>query len=1212
MNEFIKDNFGIGNSIVIRCASKIIHGTLVSVEEDRISLRLEDGSTCVYNGAVFQYFTITDNGDSQKEINGSSSEREKQNDVNPKIYSPEIPHLGIKTIGYMDLSALENHRKEKKTQKDILKEANLEKTLFEADGEIQTSKPYWTYMFLKDYNHPNERIHLSFNDIIDPEIIKSKVVGSPLRYILEKDAQGYHARLVHRNYNAKQLILEYGSKHNYKDLVEKYLVQHIERLCKAGDTTSAIRIMRDIIRMDDPEDSITKLLINLQIKICDESEDFEYRVSAYRDYINFMPYNYISNSQKCEYWIKIAKIQIEKNESKESIEDSINEAEKCDKNNDELSTLKEIVLAMPSQYRNNYHDLLLDAVNDIIPPSAMLTNDEDAKKMINNSATSHELSKYCFKKGDFYYKKFVDNISKQSLKQLESYADSATSYYFEALRLLVLPDKEILEAMTKYLRMQVAIYNISENRGSMPQGTMNNILISCMKKNDANLKETILRTFVSIGTYSKRIWNTLLNSKDGMQSIYKWFDEENRMHTYDVINKLEYNDTDKSLEPNEFLIETFSLRDKNKKELANINLKNLDLDDVNSITDLIDKVEEKNYLLTSVDKNLLAQISEIISSLYSWSELLSQEKMDTLESSCKKVSDIIRNIDSEPTYWGRTFFLPVLESWQSILSENLKKKQEQTFPRFEVEVDPHILFFGSARKVQVSLENIGEKSADGCIINYTLQSEKNQSRSIDSELIQNDKKIKSKEKHVVSIEIPFSMAAEKTINLKLKACPIYKGRQSTETSYACTLTELSRNLNLSRRKILWNTNDIVRNELFKGRGQLITDLWDHYTDESTMIYPYILYGLTRVGKSSILAALADRIKGQKVVIGGEEFTILPFTWDLSGMARHDDNNIWKAILQNGILRYLIEFKKEKDKDGNPYIIEVPDFKEGYTAMQFDKTVLWMKSHGILPLFLVDEFSYMKELLEKKSIGRSFLHDLRQKSINREACFIYAGTYDIKELIRDPKFGTAGQLVNSIEKHISAIEKGPAEQLISILGDDLLFTKEAINEIHNLSGDIPYFIQMICLNCAHFAEDSQRVSIGKPELDYVVDVLTHKRSNINKRSYVTDINETTFQGNLIDPKQKYEGMVYSCLIKLGTDEYGNYHEVSNKELRRVWEKNNFSDNIQDLNNELSLLYDKGIVVKSEDGPDVIRYKIAIDLFRKWWSVNHKQDILEIKK
>ncbi len=45
MNEFIKDNFGIGNSIVIRCASKIIHGTLVSVEEDRIRLRLEDGST---------------------------------------------------------------------------------------------------------------------------------------------------------------------------------------------------------------------------------------------------------------------------------------------------------------------------------------------------------------------------------------------------------------------------------------------------------------------------------------------------------------------------------------------------------------------------------------------------------------------------------------------------------------------------------------------------------------------------------------------------------------------------------------------------------------------------------------------------------------------------------------------------------------------------------------------------------------------------------------------------------------------------------------------------------------------------------------------------------------------------------------------------------------------------------------------------------------
>ena len=76
------------------------------------------------------------------------------------------------------------------------------------------------------------------------------------------------------------------------------------------------------------------------------------------------------------------------------------------------------------------------------------------------------------------------------------------------------------------------------------------------------------------------------------------------------------------------------------------------------------------------------------------------------------------------------------------------------------------------------------------------------------------------------------------------------------------------------------------------------------------------------------------------------------------------------------------------------------FTEQPGAGDFYSLLLFLKTKHIFPLILVDEFSYIKLLIDEKMINSAFLHSIRQYSFDGLASFIFAGTYDIKSLIKD--------------------------------------------------------------------------------------------------------------------------------------------------------------------------------------------------------------------
>jgi hypothetical protein len=225
-----------------------------------------------------------------------------------------------------------------------------------------------------------------------------------------------------------------------------------------------------------------------------------------------------------------------------------------------------------------------------------------------------------------------------------------------------------------------------------------------------------------------------------------------------------------------------------------------------------------------------------------------------------------------------------------------------------------------------------------------------------------------------------------------------------------------------------------------------------------------------------------------------------------------------------------------------------------------------------------------------------------------ASFIYAGTYDIKELIKDPKYAITGQLVNTVEEQINEIDYQSAEELMNVMSDKLSFTDEAIKHIHILSGDVPYFIQIICKFCGYYAVEKKRRHIGYPELEHVVKILTGEEDG-SKDSSVKVLPKSIFQNNLYSPQDRKEVHVLISSICHLNEKMEEPRSVSISKLEDLWNKNGIEAFRPRLAESITLLLERKVLMQSEDEMIPV-YRITVDLFRRWWSVHYPDIKLEI--
>ena len=248
-------------------------------------------------------------------------------------------------------------------------------------------------------------------------------------------------------------------------------------------------------------------------------------------------------------------------------------------------------------------------------------------------------------------------------------------------------------------------------------------------------------------------------------------------------------------------------------------------------------------------------------------------------------------------------------------------------------------------------------------------------------------------------------------------------------------------------------------------------------------------------------------------------------------------------------------------------------------------------------------------MDNRIVNPAFLHTLRQYALEGLASFIYAGTYDIKALIKDQKYGITGQLVNAVEEQISEISPSAAEELITVMGERLRFTNEAISHIHTLSGDVPYFIQIICKYCGLFAVEKKRSIIGYPELEYVIKILTGEHE-YEQGSMVMPLPENVFQNNMFSPADPKEvNVLITSLAYFNRENIENQRGVGMVELQELWAKKNIQAFRSKLAEAIELLLEKKVILQYEDDGLPV-YKLSVDLFRRWWGQHHNDLTREI--
>lgn len=1234
MNNFIQDNFKLGDTIKIYCNGHSIEGVLISLDE--FYFEIKDCSNVIHQiqGNITQNFREIQSRKESSNLNINSYEGEDNSNSNiakgcgnfHEIDAERNMRMGLKIVGKIAIDTM---------PKKGTHFVKVKKGYLPFDGEIKAYKNDWDYCFVTDYSNPTiDRIHLKLTDFFDAEELNKKRKlrkGLPVHYYLYKDNSGYHAHVAFHEMTVENFLEESrnGEFDREREEAEAYVLGKLDLLMKSGESDSAFSLIFRIVNDKQSDSDFNRILIKKQIEYAHSIGDNQVAISAYNLLLSTS--RRISKKEESSIYYEIAKLQMEDDVDREILEVSVQKAIDLDPQNYEAKELKKLILQMPRKEQQNDNDLLLDEEDDLLLPSVLISKDSDAVEAFgdlisdanNTQRYQQKATEYAIRRGNSLFDQFRNNLRHAQQSTLDLYADSAISYYMETLRISILPDPELLGVSTKILLINKARYYHSIGETVSFEGTLNTIIKEALTGSDVEYKNVILKYLISFAAKSGVAWNRLLKMKDGFEGLYNLaFTKQIRQETYELIDVLEGNlvEYESIPSPYEYLKSTIEEKRRKKQALRDMQSSiNLDVMSMDGVNETVAQIDPLTYVFPPSDVALYQDLLSICDGLYSYKTALPQQRLDILHDSRRKLDDCMNKAASFPTYFGRSFFYPIFTRWRSTLSTNIETRTALLLPKFNIKADPAFITKSDrGTGVGIIIQNIGKSESYGYQMTFTFTTENPNINPVKVNSECSDQ-VASEEKLSEFVIIPETLLSQDSVKLEIDISAKIHGKNLKAEHFAWTLTEeINANELMNTDSIKWSINVKAQKEMFKGRNRDLMELWEHYTTISEMDRPVILYGLTRMGKSSILTALAERIKGTPIELEGNELVIMPFFWELNDIAKQDtENGVWDRLLYQRLYLPMIKYSSEIDRrTGEPYNFKVKECPTRLKAQHFEQVLASIREAGVYPMIFVDEYSYMRDLIAGQNktwnLGVGFAQTLRDYSFTRKASFIYAGTYDVRDLVKDERYGClGGAYTGYIQKHVSGIDKEPAEELMRVMEPDVQFTGEALSFLHTLSGDVPFFVQMICMNCAKYAIANHRRIIGFPELQYVADILTSHQKSTRKNYVVTPLSDMDFMGNLLDPTRKYEQLFYSCIVRLATVKNNVTDYVSMSDISSIWKLNHLSDSEQEMKNARDSLWEKQILDRIVDEGEVY-YKIKVDLFRRWWSKYKEEDINYLKK
>ena len=890
------------------------------------------------------------------------------------------------------------------------------------------------------------------------------------------------------------------------------------------------------------------------------------------------------------------------------LQDVEQEAHRLEMLPDSESTPAEQLFGKAQNQRNNESETYEDRASLFLEAAAAYYNNRQTDSIMFKISVAN----YARLKGHSMFIRFSNLIDNNELNVLllQAYCDSACSYYLEALSVFnTLGEKHHLqELLLKYMQLHFVVSQIKGGKTPDPEWnkwTLKQLQQDCLNNDSVENIRTLLSTYITVGSTAEGAWNTLAADSDGTGVFTgKCTTMMFRKKIFDLFNDIEQSniENNSSISFNSFIHQIFSHRRFRVEELN----RKLHIcsqwpfsafDILTFETIWADAIKYKE-LMTTTDQILLDSITEIIAILKPYAGRKEYERTRLLVQSQQILLTLQKMVIETTTFYGKTFFSHLASEWLGKIAQLQKERYASTYPKLEITPEPCYIRTNNEglRSIDFVVTNNGDSTAQSFVV-MVIISGKEYMINHNEELPAGD---------CCGESVIFNDSSnEQSLNVVFELKTKYQGKDLPTIKTEATYEVESEDVLADDIKLPWTISNTPQEYIFKGRDKVLKTLVDHYLSRDRS-RTYILYGLTRTGKSSILHYLRSKINGQFIKESPNN-KILTFKWNLneSPYKNSTSSQFWTWALETNIYDRLSDELADKidaayDKSGLPPA-------ENLSQLDFTKIVDVLNNNHVIPLITIDEFSFVRHMLKEGLIDATFIATLRNLALEGKACFVYAGTYEIKDLPKEKEFGLQGQMTNTKTMHINEIDSKYADELIDAC-ELIIFDQKAKTYIKALSGCVPYWIQWICLECGKYAVAHKRKHLGYNEVNYVVEILTGEKQP-SKNDVCVAIDETNFHNNQIDPENIAEHQLISSISYLNRESTQIERGISMDELKRLWDKYNVLENKRiEMTRALAGLKEKRIIYTfTDEGREV--YRLNVDLFRRWWFAHHRDLDLE---
>jgi TolA-binding protein len=834
------------------------------------------------------------------------------------------------------------------------------------------------------------------------------------------------------------------------------------------------------------------------------------------------------------------------------------------------------------------------------------------------------LSRYAMQKG----KALVDRmlllaISSESVKKdsktLTQLRDSATSYYIEALSWLAPKNVKylgasILNYFFKSLLIGFFARYPQEYSEKMLSAEFSKVFAETLKSENNAFFTLACDAVLNWGSYPL-IWNALGQIPQGPGAITRMmatpsFKSKVGAYFSTVVGQNIASD----LLPRDILRTAFDHRRREREAMhafcrSLIKSRNLESAEYfRELRDKLGKFPRYNGALFASDIEMFDRLEKMVEEMASYKNASYEERGDMLVRTRLKLSNndlkepgLLKLIDQAPTYWQRVGCEAVIIQCLKTIGSIEAKRMADRLPKLDFYLDPPCFTQQDDGTLQTSLriKNEGAASANRVELELAVSAPSPPDQGpIFQQHLSLERIERNSDSTSVLITLPKNCFDETDEEAVLRIRAKYLEGEKEPKSFTL---EKDKGSVFTFEDIPWHPHKVAEDDLFKGRGQLLAELKDGLGKHGRS-HSHVLYGVTRSGKTSILRSFMATETGTPLPGDDSNRTIACFDWPFNTACQENSSEALWTYLLITCMEKAVQHLPEERRAGLRKTLP-----ESKTAQSQDWAAIINKlqDEGWYPVFLIDEFSYLRTMFDKKLIDASFLSSMRDFALNGQATFIVAGTYDIKELIQDGRYGITGQFANFKNHFITSIEPEPARDIINVFEPKLSFTESAIHYILEQSDCRPYIIQTICHYCGMYAVHQRRSILGRPEVGRVVCALTDKNAPLEQ---IPALPMTHFQDNLIFSRARESdgiqnwGAIFSALTTFishqGFPTYGH--------LRDAWKEEGLQPDL--LADGLRELIEREVIVETKDEGDT-RYSIKVGLFRHWWMHEHENVDME---